>query len=175
MNRIVGALVGVFACATSAYAQSDIAIPHGYRQWELVSVATVGGNQDDLRAKLGNPVAIKAFRAGTVPFPDGTIIARLAWKRVQSEQNNTAFRAAGKAKGAPDDAIAKLLAESFVAGEPTNVQFMVKDSKKYATTGGWGFAEFTDGKPSDATALKPCFGCHTPAKDHDFVFTHYAP
>jgi len=62
-----------------------------------------------------------------------------------------------------------------VAGPPTNVQFMVKDSKKYAATGGWGFAQFTDGKPDGEAVHKTCFACHAPAKDRDFVFTSYAP
>jgi Cytochrome P460 len=67
------------------------------------------------------------------------------------------------------------LAASSVAGPPTNVQFMVKDSKKYAATGGWGFAQFTDGRP-DADALHTtCFFCHAPGKDRDFVFTRYSP
>jgi hypothetical protein len=52
---------------------------------------------------------------------------------------------------------------------------MVKDSKKYAATGGWGFADFTDGKLGSESLLKTCFPCHEPAQDHDFVFTHYAP
>jgi hypothetical protein len=54
---------------------------------------------------------------------------------------------------------------------------MVKDSKKYAATGGWRFAQFNeDGKPSaDAAKLETCFPCHEPAKARDFVFTRYAP
>jgi hypothetical protein len=55
------------------------------------------------------------------------------------------------------------------------MQFMVKDSKKYTATGGWGFAEFTDGKPADQVTHKNCFPCHQPAAAHDFVYTHYAP
>jgi hypothetical protein len=66
-------------------------------------------------------------------------------------------------------------AQSFVAGSATNVQFMVKDSKKYASTGGWGFAQFNNGKPADEALLKTCFPCHQPVKAQDFVFTHYAP
>jgi hypothetical protein len=58
---------------------------------------------------------------------------------------------------------------------PVNAQFMVKDSKKYAATGGWGFADFKDGKPGDKSLHEACFPCHIPAKDHDYVFTHYAP
>ena len=57
----------------------------------------------------------------------------------------------------------------------TNVQFMVKDSKKYAETGGWGFADFKNGKPGNEDLHKTCFPCHQPAKDRDYVFTRYAP
>ena len=66
-------------------------------------------------------------------------------------------------------------AQSFVAGAPINVQFMVKDSKKYAATGGWGFAQFKDGKPADEAVHKTCVPCHVPDKASDFVFTHYSP
>ena len=52
---------------------------------------------------------------------------------------------------------------------------MVKYSKKYVATGGWGFADFKDGKPGDKALHETCFPCHTPVKDHDYVFTHYAP
>jgi len=136
-----------------------ITIPVGYRDWKLISVAHEEGNLNDLRAVLGNDVAIKAYREGKLPFPDGTIIARLAWSYVSSEENNKVF-------GRP---------QSFVAGAATNVQFMVKDSRKDAATGGWGFAQFKDGKPADEALLKTCFPCHEPVKARDFVFTHYAP
>ena len=133
-------------------------IPPGFREWKLISVAHEEGNLNDLRALLGNDVAIKAYREGRLPFPDGTIIARLAWNYVPSEENNKVF---GRA-------------QSFVAGDATNVQFMVKDSRKYAATGGWGFAQFKDGKPADEALLKTCFPCHEPVKARDFVFTRYA-
>jgi hypothetical protein len=51
---------------------------------------------------------------------------------------------------------------------------MVKDSKKYASTGGWGFAQFDDGKPANEKALNTCFACHQAIKDRDLVFTRYA-
>ena len=111
----------------------------------MISVAHEEGDLNDLRAILGNDVAIKAYREGRLPFPDGTIIARLAWSYDPSEENNKAF---GRS-------------QSFVAGAPKNgVQFMVKDSKKYASTGGWGFAHFNDGKSADKAVLKTCFPCH---------------
>jgi hypothetical protein len=136
-----------------------VTIPAGYRQWELVSVAHEAGDYDDLRATLGNTLAMTAFRNGKLPFPDGTIIARLAWKYVPSAENNKVF---GRD-------------QSFIAGPATNVQFMVKDSKKYAATGGWGFGHFnTDGKPGDEALLKTCSPCHAMAS-RDFVFTRYAP
>jgi hypothetical protein len=163
----VVALTGVVVCMTQAAGRSDgeadpvfgIKIPPGYRDWKLISVAHEEGNLNDLRALLGNDVAIKAYRERKLPFPDGTIIARLAWNYVPSEENNKVF---GRS-------------QSFVAGPATNVQFMVKDSKKYAATGGWGFAQFKDGKPADAALLKTCFPCHEPIKARDFVFTNYAP
>jgi hypothetical protein len=164
---VVVALTGVVVYMAHASERPDgeadpvfgITIPPGYRDWKLISVAHEEGNLNDLRALLGNDLAIKAYREGKLPFPDGTIIARPAWSYVPSEENNKAF---GRA-------------QSFVPGAATNVQFMVKDSKKYAATGGWGFAQFKDGKPADAALLKTCFPCHEPVKARDFVFTHYAP
>jgi hypothetical protein len=64
----------------------------------------------------------------------------------------------------------------IVAGPPKNgVQFMVKDSKKYASTGGSGFAQFNDGKPVNEAVHNTCFACHQPVQARDFVFTNYAP
>jgi hypothetical protein len=138
-------------------------IPPGYRDWKLVSVAHEAGELNDIRAILGNDIAIKSYREGKLPFPDGAIIARIAWNYVPSEENNKVF---GRE-------------QSFVAGSaPTwYLQFMVKDSKKYVATGGWGFAQFDkDGKPNlPEETLKKCFPCHEPGKDRDFVFTRYSP
>jgi hypothetical protein len=134
-------------------------IPPGYRDWRLISVAREEGDLKDIRAILGNDKAINAYREGKLPFPDGTIIARLAWSHDASEENNKVF---GQA-------------QSFVAGIPKNgVQFMVKDSKKYASTGGWGYAHFDDGKSADESVLKACFPCHAAIKDRDYVFTRYS-
>lgn len=95
--------------------------------------------------RLDHDVAIKAYREGKLPFPDGTIIARLAWDYVPLEESGKAF---GRL-------------QSFVAGPPKNgVQFMVKDSRKYASTGGWGFAHFDDDKPADEAVYNTCFSCH---------------
>ena len=137
-----------------------VILPDGYRDWKLISVAHEEGDLNDIRAILGNDIAIKAYREGKLPFPDGTIIARLAWTYESSEENNKVFHRS----------------QSFVAGPPKNgVQFMVKDSTRYASTGGWGFAQFNDGKPADEAVHKTCFACHQPAQDRDLVFTRYAP
>ena len=110
----------------------------------MISVAhEAGGNLNSIGAVLGNDVAIKAYREGKLPCPDGTIIAALHYEHAPSAENNKVF---GQA-------------QSFVPGPPTNIQFMVKDSTKYATTGGWGFATFVDGKPAAAAVneiLLPC-------------------
>jgi Cytochrome P460 len=136
-------------------------IPDGYRDWKLIAVAHEEGNLNSLGAILGNEVAIKAFRDKKLPFPDGAIIAALHWRHAPSVENNEVF---GRV-------------QSFVPGNATNVQFMVKDSKKYAGTGGWGFAHFNerDGKPAEAAFMKSCYACHQKAKDSDLVFTRYAP
>ena len=171
------ALVVLFASGLADEAAAPIygiTLPKGYRDWTLISVARVGAPVNDMRAKLGNDVAMKALREGKSPFPDGTIIARLAWNQATSEENNQAVRGILEKQFGPE-VTQKLLAESFIAGPPTNVQFMVKDSKKYASTGGWGFAQFTNGNPDGEALHKTCFPCHAPAKDRDFVFTRYAP
>jgi len=126
----VVALSGVVVYMAHAAADADgeaapifgIKIPPGYRDWRLISVAHEEGSNNDLRAILGNDVAIKAYREGKLPFPDGTIIARLAWSYVPSEENNKVF---GRA-------------QSFVAGAPINLQLMVKDSKKIRGDGRLG-------------------------------------
>jgi hypothetical protein len=168
---------GIVAYRAHASAQSDagssalaspiygVKIPDGYRDWQLIAVKQLhfAGRGEQLRAQVGNDIAIKAFKEGTLPFPDGAIIAAIHWTRVSSEENDKVLD--GPFPGT----------QSFVIGSRVNVQFMVKDSKKYAATGGWGFADFTDGKPGDKTLHEACFPCHAPAKDRDYVFTRYAP
>jgi hypothetical protein len=90
----VVAMTGVVVYVAHASGRSDenadpifgITIPHRYRDWKLISVAHEEGNLNDLRALLGNDLAIKAYREGKLPFPDGTVIARLAWSYVPSEE-----------------------------------------------------------------------------------------
>jgi hypothetical protein len=192
MRRIVFALISAAAlvgvCAyvipTSGQADEDAApiygvkIPQGFRDWHLISVKRLTGGKKDnpalvaahmelmqLRAELANDIATKAFREATVPFPDGSIIAALHWNEASSEADNKVL-----AEGFPGAGL-----ESTFAGPAVNAQFMVKDSKKYAASGGWGFADFANGKAGSEALHKTCFPCHVPAKDHDFVYTRYAP
>ena len=175
MKPIIFLLLAIAAAGLVAFTAAksgqtdDVAAPlfgikiyPGYRDWRLISVAHEAGSLNDIRAILGNDIAIKTYRNDKLPFPDGTVIARIAWKYVPSEENDKVF---GRN-------------QSFVPGDAPDwyLQFMVKDSKKYVATAGWGFAQFDkDGKPADAAKLKTCFPCHEPFKDHDFVFTYYAP
>jgi hypothetical protein len=160
---IIGFVASIAPAPGNAYQEAPPWVtekPYGYRDWKVISVAHEEGSLNSLGAVLGNATAIRAYREGTIPFPDGTIIAALHYRAGPSEENNKVF-------GKP---------QSIVPGAPTNVQFMVKDSKKYAATGGWGFGHFNaDGKPVDAAFMKPCFPCHQQFKAHDLVFTQYAP
>ena len=152
--------------ATPSSSRSDAAsvaegrLPPNYRDWRLISVAREEGDLDDIRAVLGNDAAIDTYRRGATPFADGTVIARLAWSYESSEENDKSF---GRK-------------QSFVAGHPKNgVQFMVKDATKYASTGGWLYAQFDDGKPlRDAARIQACFQCHKAVDGRDYVFTRYA-
>jgi hypothetical protein len=138
-----------------------VKIPQGYREWTLITVAHEAGKNNDIRAVLGNDIALKAFREGTRPFPDGAVIARIAYVYQSSAENDKVFPAP----------------QSFVAGVPTNVQFSVKDSKKYADTGGWGYGQFEEGVANPSEPLiKSCFACHVKLdRTRDFVFSHYSP
>jgi Cytochrome P460 len=137
-------------------------IPAGYRDWKFISAAHEAGELNDIRVVIGNDKAIKAYRAGK-PFPEGTIIGRVAWKMVPSEENNKTF---GQA-------------QSFVPGDAPDwyLQFMEKDTKKYASTGGWGYSNF--GKELTATTdeklMYSCFVCHQAVEARDYIFTKYAP
>jgi Cytochrome P460 len=177
----VAAVAGVAVYMGSASGQSNgdaapiygIKYLEGYRDWRLISIkqltgkqlTVAGGELKQLRAQLGNDLAIMALRDGTLPFPDGAMIAALHWNEVSSDADNQALAAGFPGLG---------LKSSF-AGDAVNVQFMVKDSRKYAASGGWGFADFTNGKPGSEALHEKCFPCHQPAKDRDYVFTRYAP
>jgi hypothetical protein len=132
-----------------------VKIPDGYRKWELVSVSEAP-DKNELKAIFGNGVSMKAYQDGSLPFPDGSTLVKLTWKREPLDGFDGAF----------------------VPGPATMVQVMVKDSKKYVATGGWGFGRFVDGKAVDAAQHQTCFACHSRNKtvrEQDFVFTRLAP
>jgi hypothetical protein len=163
MNRVntvlVAAVLGLAAAATGAAdnvapAPNGITLPQGYKDWRVIASSHRTDNKT-LRIILGNDIAINAARSGqTNPWPDGSVLAKLVWK----EKTDAVWPTA-------------IVPDAFVHAE-----FMVKDAKKYAATGGWGFARWlgTDQKPygKDATFVQECFGCHTPVKSNDWVFTH---
>ena len=131
-------------------------LPDGYKDWKMVAVSHRSDN-NTIRAVLGNDIAIMAVREGkTNPWPEGTVLAKLVWKNKYHENWPSAT----------------------IPGEFVHAEFMVKNSKKYGSTGGWGFARWLGmdqrayGK--DADFAQECFGCHTPMKDNDYVFTHPA-
>lgn len=131
-----------------------VTIPPGYKQWELIAPAEEAVPLDELRAVVGNQTAIDAYQSGKLPFPDGAVLLKRAWKRKQSPE----------------------FASATVPGAATTVQVMVKDSRKYAATGGWGFGRFINGKPVDEAQHRTCFACHEArAKSRDYVFTRLAP
>lgn len=130
-----------------------VTIPEGYRGWELIAPALEGEPLNELRAVVGNPIAVRAYREGRLPFPDGSILVKLAWHREQSPEFDPAS----------------------VPGAATTVQVMVKDSRRYAATGGWGFGRFIDGVAVDRAQHETCFACHEArVHGHDYVFTRYA-
>ncbi|HSY36475.1 MAG TPA: cytochrome P460 family protein [Acidobacteriaceae bacterium] len=163
----VAMLAGSVACVVPASGQADktpapvylTKMPSGFRDWQLISVAHEAGKLNSLGAMLGNDIAIKAYREKKLPYPDGTIIAALHYSHSPNAENNAVFGDV----------------QSYTPGPPSNYQFMVKDSKKYAATGGWGFGSFTpDGKPFAVAQMKSCAPCHAKAS-RDGVFTTYAP
>lgn len=131
----------------------DVTLPDGYRGWELIAPAEEAPPLDELRAVVGNTAAVEAYRSGTLPFPDGTVLVKLAWKRVPSAE----------------------FVPATVPGAATTVQVMVKDSVRYPESGGWGFGRFVDGRPVDRAQHETCFACHEAnVIDHDYVFTRFA-
>jgi hypothetical protein len=137
----------------------------GYEAWQTISLSR---NDQALAVILGNPVMIEAYKSGIPgngkPFPDGARMAKVHWAPKQSA----------------------LFPTATVPGTLANVDFMVKDSKRFADSGGWGYAVFDYDNASDTFApgtkasappqgndAKCGFACHTRAKSLDYVFTEY--
>jgi cytochrome P460 len=139
----------------------------GYESWETISVSHNGPR---LALILGNPTMINAYKAGIPgngkPFPDGAKMAKIHWNPKKNQAQ----------PGAP-----------LQPDTQHDVDFMVKDAKRYADSGGWGYAVFKydpvsatfspgglDGQPPQGNDAKCGAGCHTIAKANDYVFTEYA-
>jgi len=137
----------------------------GYEKWQAISISR---NEQVVAVILGNPVMIKAYEAGIPgngkPVPDGAKMAKIHWTPKQNE----------------------FFPEATVPGNLANVDFMVKDSKRFADSGGWGYAVFdydaasntfkpgtSAGTPPQGNDAKCGFTCHTRAKTRDYVFTDY--
>ena len=154
LSLALGLTTAQAAPPTVPPAPNGIEFPTGYADWRVISISDRNDN-GTLRAILGNDIAIAAARAGnTNPWPDGSILGKVVWKR--------APEAAWPAAVAPT---------KFVHAE-----FMLKDREKWAGNGtGWGWARWkgVDQKPygKDAQFAQECIACHTPVKGRDWVFT----
>ncbi|WP_183564867.1 heme-binding domain-containing protein [Mucilaginibacter sp. SP1R1] len=122
-----------------------------YKNWETIS-STERFDNGTMRVIFGNPVAIKAIHDHHInPWPNGTIFAKVAWDQVEDKDSNVH------------------------AGAFKQVEYMIKDDKKYAATAGWGWARFKTDKlvPYGKTVMftTECVSCHKPLSNTDFVFT----
>ena len=138
----------------------------GYESWEVINVSH---NGEAMAAILGNPAMIAAYKAGIPangkPFPDGAKMAKVHWAAVKNEDY----------PGKPT-----------AGGVQKNMDFMVKDSKRFADSGGWGYAVFEydaatntfrpgdeNSRPPQAHDAKCGYACHTSVQNRDYVFTNY--
>lgn len=132
-------------------ASNGVAYDPDYKNWQSISTTDAFSN-GTMRVIVGNAVAIKAIKENnTRRWPDGTVLAKIQWDQLADKEGN------------------------IHAGKFNQVEFMVKDSKKYAATEGWGWARFktTDLVPDDKDEMfaSKCISCHRPVKDLDYVFT----
>ena len=166
-------VAGLGGLAMSAQDKYTVKVPgglafsefRGYEGWQAISISR---NEKVVAMILGNPVMIDAYQAGIPdngkPVPDGAKMAKIHWTQ---EPN-------------------KFFPEATVPGKLVNVDFMEKDSKRFADSGGWGWAVFdynaasdtftpgtTAGTPPQGNDAKCGLGCHTIAKSRDYVFTRY--
>ena len=152
------------AVSLAAVATGDsVPLPNGLRDWFLVNSLTAGadsalfGHVSGMHHIYVNATGLQALKAdGPLPFPDGTVFA--------DDVHEFSVK-----DGASFEGVKKF------------VTVMVKDSKKYAATGGWGFQVWDGGDPAKpqladlAQTVPACFVCHSPQKAHDYVFSTYIP
>jgi Cytochrome P460 len=165
---IVAVVFAIFGGrAISAQDKYSVKVPNGlafsefrgYEDWQVVAVSQSG---DLIEVILANPVMIDAYRAGGLPgngkhFLDGSKMARIHWNAKKSEE-------------AP--------APTTVPDTLHDVDFMVRDSKRFPDTGAWGYAQFNYDAASDTfapegTGVDCGFACHTIVAAKDYVFTAY--
>jgi hypothetical protein len=172
LNRIRVIAIGVTALAVlggvalAAQDRYSVKVPdglafsefRGYEKWQAIGVSQSG---TEIEVILGNPTMIEAYLAGTPGngknFPDGAKMAKIHWN----------------AKRSPEAPVATTIPDTL-----HDVAFMAKDSKRFADSGGWGWAFFTYAAASDSftplgTGAKCGYACHTIAKKKDYVFTAY--
>ncbi len=159
LSSIILAMTIGIACALHPSVKpspNGIQLPVNYKDWPVIAPSYRSDN-NTIRVILGNEIAVRAARSGNVvPWPEGAILAKIVWKEKSHEKWTSA-----------------LLPGKFVHAE-----FMIKDSAKYSSTGGWGFARWKGLEQipygDDANFVQQCFGCHTPVKENDYVFTRPA-
>ena len=170
---VAAALAALSGAAISAQDRYTVQVPgglafsefRGYEKWQIVSVSQDGGL---FAAVLANPKMIDAYQAGVPgngkPFPDGAKMAKIHWNPKKLET----------------------FPDATVPGTLHDVDFMVKDSKRFANSGGWGYAVFEydaasdtfkpgtlESKPPQGNDAKCGFACHTIVKTRDYVFTEF--
>ena len=165
---VIFAVAPSFLCGAAISAQDKytVQVPdglafsefRGYEGWQVIAVSQTG---DLLVAILGNPEMIAAYQAGVPlerkPFPDGAKMAKIHWNAKKSAE-------------AP--------APTTVPDTLHDIDFMVRDSKRFADSGNWGYAQFNYDTASDTftplgTGAACGFACHTIVKSKDYVFTSY--
>jgi hypothetical protein len=159
MRTLVLIVFTLLLCATALPAAERPVAPNGiglypdYLSWQIVA-PSYREDRGHLRVITGNAIAVAALQAGKNPLPDGSVLAKVAWKA----EKHPAFPVA------------------TIPGAFVQVEFMVKESKKYPATGGWGFARFVGNTLTpygkDAGFVGECFACHTPVANNDYLFTH---
>jgi Cytochrome P460 len=132
---------------------NGLTIPQGYKNWKLIAVSH-RNDSNSLRAILGNPTAHQAaYAQRKLNWPEGTILAKLVWKDTKHPE----------------------WSDAVVPGELSHIEFMFKNKKRFASTGGWGYARWV------GMQLEPyqndgseCYSCHSTVRNSDYVFTRPA-
>jgi hypothetical protein len=162
----LGVLISIGLAAEDKYtlkAPNGVAFSEfkGYESWQNVAPSVV---DEGIKSILANPVMIKAYREGIPgngkPFPDGSMIAKIEWQKKKNDESPYSVQVPGALK---------------------SVAFILKDTKRFPDSSGWGYAQFNYDAPSgtfkpfgkDSSFGMICYKCHTTVKDKDYIFTAY--